>query len=95
MRKAARTDANQSEIVSALRKAGAVVIVVSQLKNFCDILVAYRGRIHIMEIKDGSLPPSARKLTEGELKCKESIESVGCEYNVVLSVDDAIKIICG
>lgn len=93
MRRIAKVDRNQSEIVSALRKVGAVVVITSQLKNCFDLLVAYRGKLHIMEVKDGLLPPSARKLTDGELKCKESIESVGCKYNVVLSADEAIKII--
>lgn len=46
-----------------------------------------------MEIKDGTKPPSARRLTEGELKCKESFESVGVTYHVIDSVDEAIRTI--
>jgi hypothetical protein len=93
MRRAAKTDDNQTEIVTALRKVGAYVLITSQLKNAFDILVCYNGRIHIAEIKDGTKPPSQRKLTEGELKCKTGVESVGCDYNVIISVDEALKMI--
>lgn len=93
MRRAAKVDSNQSEIVAALRKRGAVVLITSQLKNAFDILVGYKGQLFIVEIKDGKLPPSARKLTDGEIRCKELFESVGVSYNVIKSVDEALQLI--
>lgn len=93
MRRAAAVDRNQSEIVAALRKRGAVCIITSQLKNAFDVLVCFNGKTHIVEIKDGDKPKSARKLTEGELRCKTIIEGVGCRYNVVNSVEEALKLI--
>ena len=93
MLRAAKVDANQSEIIAALRKAGAVVVITSQLKNAFDCLVCFRGQINIVEIKDGNKPPSARKLSEGETKCKELLESVGVAYNVIISVDEALQLI--
>ena len=93
MRRAAKTDSNQLEIVKALRNIGAFVLVTSQLKNAFDVLVGYRGKLFIIEIKDGNKPPSQRKLTEGELKCKEGFESVGIPYHVVNSIDEAIELI--
>ncbi len=93
MRRSARVDANQKEIVAALRNSGAVVVVVSALKNFCDIIVFYNGQTHIVEIKDGKKPRSATKLTEGEQRCKDLVESVGVPYNVVYSVDDALELL--
>ena len=72
---------------------GATVLITSQLKNAFDILVGYRKKLFIVEIKDGLLPPSARKLTEGELKCKEKFESVGVKYHVIKSIDEAIDMI--
>ena len=95
MIRAARTDANQTEIVEGLRKIGAVVIITSQLKNAFDILVAYRSKLYIMEIKDGKKPKSSHRLTEGELKCKAKVEGVGVPYNVVLSLDEAIRVVGG
>ena len=93
MRRAAKVDSNQSEIVSALRKVGAAVVITSQLKNAFDLLVMYRKRIYIVEVKDGSLPPSARKLTDGEMKCKKLVESVGVKYHIITSVDEALKMV--
>lgn len=67
MRRAARVDANQVEIVSALRKAGATVQHLHSIGLGCpDILVGFRGRNFVLEIKDGSLSPSKRALTAQE-----------------------------
>jgi hypothetical protein len=93
MRRAAKVDRNQSEIVKALRCVGAFVVITSQLKNAFDILVAYQGRTYVIEIKDGELPPSKKVLTEGELKCKNGFNKVGVDYHIVESVDQAIELI--
>lgn len=93
MRRIAAVDRNQSEIVAALRKIGATVLITSQLKNAFDILVGYSGELFIVEIKDGEKPPSAKKLTEGELKCKQNFNRAGVLYHVVESVDEAIKLV--
>ena len=93
MRYAAKVDDNQSEIVKALRKAGAVVLITSQLKNAFDLLVGYRGNLFIVEIKDGNKIPSKRKLTEGEQKCKDNFNSVGVDYHIVKNIKEAIELI--
>jgi hypothetical protein len=55
--------------VDALRKAGASVQSLAALgKGVPDLLVAIRGVNLLMEIKDGSKPKSAQKLTEDQLK---------------------------
>ena len=93
MRRICKTDSNQQEIVTALRKLGAVVLLIHQLKNCFDCLVCFKGKIFMVEIKDGKLPPSARKLTQGELDFKAKVESVNCKYWVVESIEDAIKML--
>jgi len=93
MRRIARTDSNQKEIVEALRRSGAVVLLTHQLKNCFDCLVCHNGNIYMVEIKDGSLPPSARKLTSGEVAFKEKVEAVGCVYYVIHSVDEALAML--
>ena len=50
MRYAARVDANQAQIVSALRAAGAYVWIIGLP---VDILVGYNGRSYLVEIKNG------------------------------------------
>ena len=67
MRTHAKRDANQSEIVGALRKVGATVTDLASVGGGCpDVLVGFRGRNYAMEIKDGSLPTSRRVLTPAE-----------------------------
>jgi Holliday junction resolvase len=68
MRRAMRVDANQEQIVSALRARGAGVRVISQGDGIPDLLVGYRGFTILMEVKDGQKVPSARKLTLAEQK---------------------------
>ena len=51
MRFAARVDANQTQIVSALRAAGAYVWIIGLP---VDLLVGYRGHTFLVEIKSGS-----------------------------------------
>jgi Holliday junction resolvase len=87
MRRAAKVDANQPEIVDCFRKFGWSVLIISQLKNCCDIIVSKNGRTVAVEIKDGSKPPSQRKLTEGEEKFRQDWQG---EYAIVESIDDVI-----
>jgi len=50
MRYAARVDANQEQIVSALRAAGAYVWIIGLP---IDLLVGFNGHTFLVEIKDG------------------------------------------
>ncbi|MGK0446521.1 MAG: hypothetical protein ACJA2M_000290 [Polaribacter sp.] len=86
-----RVDSNQKYIVDGLRKFGATVLHTHTLKNAFDVLVGYGGKDFIIEIKDGKKPPSQRKLTPGELKFKN--EWKGSEYYIVMSLEEAIRII--
>lgn len=88
-----KVDSNHLEVVNALRSCGAFVLDCSALRNAFDLLVGFNGQLYIVEVKDGNKPPSARKLTSGELKCKEMFESVGVKYHVITSVAEAISLI--
>jgi len=63
MRHAARVDANQAEIVQALRTAGAYVWIIGLP---VDLLVGYRGRTVLMECKTliGKRAPKAADHTD-------------------------------
>jgi Holliday junction resolvase len=89
MRYANRIDANQNGIVDALRKAGAVVRIISQGDGIPDLLVGYKGYTILMEVKDGDKVPSARKLTEAEQKFFDDWR--GGMLVVVNSVEEAIE----
>ena len=88
-RRAAKTDDNQKEVVALFRKLGWYVLIVSQLKNCCDIIVSKGGETYAIEIKDGKKPPSARKLSIGEQKFKN--EWLG-KWRLVETESDVIKI---
>ena len=88
-----KVDANHAQIVKAARQMGAVVIDCSPLKNAFDALIAFRGRLYCVEIKDGSKTPSQQKLTTGEIECKKSLNSVGVDYHVVTSVDELVELL--
>jgi Holliday junction resolvase len=95
MRYANRIDANQNKIVDALRKAGAVVRIISQGDGIPDLLVGYKGFTILMEVKDGDKVPSARKLTEAEQKFFDDWR--GGMLVIVNSVDEALETLnrCG
>ena len=64
MRQAAKIDRNQPDIVVALRAIGASVQSLAATgKGVPDLLVGWHGRTYLLEVKDGTLPPSARRLT--------------------------------
>lgn len=64
MRRIARTDANQQDVIDAMRKLGASVQPLHRVGQGCpDLLVGYRQQNLLMEVKDGSKPPSDRRLT--------------------------------
>lgn len=91
VRRAARTDGNQTAVVAALRGAGCLVWVLSAVgKGLPDLLVmAPWGELWLVEVKDGSKPPSKRKL-------RPSQERFAAEWRraprlVVTSGQDAVS----
>lgn len=88
-RRAARTDANQTAIVKTFRGLGWYVLIISQLKNCCDLIVSCKGRVVAVEIKDGNKPESSRRLSEGEEKFKEEWQG---EYALIESIDDVLRL---
>lgn len=68
MRKKARVDANQKEIVQELRKRGISVLHTHQLgKGAPDIVVGYMNSNYLIELKDGNKSKSQQRLTKDEL----------------------------
>ena len=88
-RMAKRTDSNQTVIVKCLRKLGCSVQILSDVGKGCpDIVVGYRGRNFLFEIKDGEKPPSARKLTEYEQYFFDTWNGQVCIINSTDEVND-------
>lgn len=93
MRRAAKVDANQTEIVKALRSVGASVQSLASTGKGCpDLLVGFRGVNWLLEIKDGQKVKSARKLTDDQVVWHESWRG---KVYIVESVDQALNLLNG
>ena len=91
MRRRAAVDANQSEIVAALRRVGASVVDLSAVGAGCpDLLAGYRGVNYFVEIKDGDKFKSQRKLTPAQVQFHDNWRGQIC---VVETVDEALRAI--
>ena len=91
MRTAAKVDANQPDIVAALRQVGATVQPIHMVGKGCpDLLVGYRSRNYVLEVKDGAKVPSARKLTPDELRWHDDWRG---EVFIVKDEYEAIEVI--
>ena len=90
MRRAARRDAGEDQIVSAMQACGAYVTKINDAGRF-DLLCWYRGHTLLLEVKDGKKPPSAQKLTPAEEKFHR--EWPGDNLHIVNSVDSALAIL--
>ncbi len=89
---ARRVDDNHAAIVSALRAVGCAVQSLAAVGKGCpDLVVGRRGQTFLLEVKDGSKPPSARKLTPDE----EEWHRVWCGVPVatVKSVVEALAVV--
>jgi hypothetical protein len=69
-RRAAKVDANQGEIVSALRDIPGVTVHITSAAGagFPDLTVGWRGQTFLLEVKDGRKPPSKQKLTPDQVE---------------------------
>ena len=93
MRRAAKVDRNHTEIVHALTSIGATVQDLSAVGQGCpDILVGFRGRNVLLEIKDGKAPPSARRLNERQKRWHIWWKG---QVTVVCSAEEAIAVVVG
>lgn len=81
-----RRDANEPDIVADLKKIGASVVRL----HHCDLLIGYRGKNILVELKDGSKPPSRTKLTPDQVIFQAEWRG---QYAVAHSFDDVLHIL--
>jgi hypothetical protein len=92
MRRAAKIDANQPQIVEALRKAGATVHSLAAVGNgIPDLLVGYANKTALLEVKDGRQPPSARQLTPDQQQWHQTW--TGGTVAIVPDVQAALRVL--
>jgi hypothetical protein len=90
--RAKRVDSNQTQIVAALRQIpGVSVAVTSSLgEGYPDLNIGWKGMNYLIELKDGSKPPSERKLTGEEEKFKDKWKG---QYAVCKNLEEILLII--
>lgn len=88
--RAARIDANQPQVVAALRKCGVTVQHLHQVGEGCpDLLCGIGDQVFLVEVKDGSKVPSAQKLTPDQVTWHAAWPT---EVHIVNSIAGAIAV---
>ena len=91
MRKYGKVDSNHAKIVRALRQIGCSVQSLASVGSGCpDLVVAKNNCIWLCEVKDGTKPPSQRKLTPDEVEWHARWKS---EVWVLNSVEEALEMV--
>jgi len=86
-----RTDANQQEIINALRAIGCSVVDCSQMGDgFVDLVVGRRRKNWLLEVKDGNKRKSDQALTPAQVKFHGLWRG---QIDIVRSADEAIAVI--
>jgi hypothetical protein len=84
MRRAAKVDSNQAEMVEFFRKCGASVQILSQVgAGFPDVLIGYGGRNYLVELKS-----EIGKLTPDQVKWHNDWRG---HKTIIRGIDEAIK----
>lgn len=87
-----KVDANQASLVKQLRQIPGVTVAHTHTvgDGFPDLVISYKGKNFLCEVKDPNKPPSARKLTPDEQKFHSSWTG---QIAVVETVTDILKMI--
>ena len=88
---AKRVDANQASIVKVFRGLGVSVQHLSDVGKGCpDLLLGIFGKNYLVELKNGSRPPSGQKLTPHE---ETFFMTWKGQVSIIKSEDEAINFI--
>ena len=87
-----RADANQSELVKQIRKIPGVSVAITHRlgDGFVDAVIGYRKVNYLCEIKDGTKPPSQRRLTPDEVEFHSKWNGQVC---VIESIEDVYRLL--
>lgn len=91
MKRAAKVDGNHREIVEAFEALGCTVLSLAPMgRGVPDLLVGCGLRNFLVEVKDGSLVPSARKLTPDEHRFQKEWRG---QWSLIEDVKDVVTFV--
>jgi len=91
VRRRARKDENQNPIVQALAQAGIQVVDTSAVGNgFPDLVLGFRGKNYLIEVKNPAKPKADRQLTDDQKKFHATWNG---QINTVETIDEILAII--
>lgn len=86
MRRDAKTDVNQAQIVAALREAQRTVVLLHRVgQGVPDLLVGYQGKMVLLEVKAGA----KSKFTQQQLEFRDNWR--GPAIRVVTTINEALE----
>lgn len=97
-RKQINLDGNHSEIRNAFERCGAGVYDAAYDGAPYDLIVFFRGKTLLVEVKNAKAlrgPSQARELTKKELRLHGVAEAHGCKIPVVETVAQAVALLGG
>jgi hypothetical protein len=89
--RARRTDSNHTQLLTEARQVGAEILDLHALPGALDALVGYRGRLYLVEIKDGAKVKSKRKVTPAEELTIARFRLIGCPVLIVETSNDLLR----
>jgi len=83
-----KPDANAAELVALWRRLGGEAWYMPPDTGFDLLVVAPGGQLAVVEVKDGTLPPSKRRLTPNEKAQRAKLTARGALYVIWQSPAD-------
>jgi hypothetical protein len=88
-----RKDANHGEVQAIFEDLGAGVLDCSKFGTPFDLLIVWRGRWYVVEVKNGELSPSRRQLTDDEKEFHAIAALHGCKVDIINNETDAFALL--
>ena len=87
-----KVDANQKDIMTKLRMIPGISVATTHTigKGFPDIVIGYKGKNYLVELKDGTKPPSQRKLTKDEISFHSNWNG---QVDICINFYDVLKLL--
>jgi hypothetical protein len=82
-----KPDSNQESIIQALRSINAIVVIVSRVPHFVDLVVGYRGKTYLLEIKE-----KGKELRKSQDKFFS--EWTGDTLAIIRTPQEALELVC-